>query len=360
MKRIAIAGAGSIGCFVGAALAASGRQLLGSSMGSSMRSPLTPPVAPPVAPPVTLIGRARILDQIRAHGARASDYTGFEAHAPASAFRLSETPDALSDADIICVAVKSGASAEMGAASGAHAKPDAVIVSLQNGVSNAATLSEAAGGRTVVAGMAPYNIVQLGEGRFHRTTSGTIMIGDGAPGLAEALTAPGLSVRESDDIEAVLWGKLVVNLNNALNALAGVPLRAELMNAGWRRLMADQIDEALGVLKAADIAVRPALPIATDRFAKILRLPNPLFGWVAARSLKIDPQARSSMQDDFDAGRLTEIDELQGAIIRLGDNMGRPTPIAQRVYDLVRQAERAGAGSPRLTPAAVRHDVRGQ
>ena len=344
-ERIAIAGAGSIGCFVGAALAAAGK-------------------------PVTLLGRARILDEIRAHGARATDYTGFEAHAPASAFRLAQTPDALADADVICVAVKSGASAEMGAAIGAHAKPDALIVSLQNGVSNAARLREAAGeasgevsegvsgGRQVIAGMAPYNIVQLGDGRFHRTTSGTIMIGDGAPGLADALSVPGLTVRESDDIEAVLWGKLVVNLNNALNALAGIPLRDELMNAGWRRLMADQIDEALRVLTAAGITVRPALPIAVDRFAKILRLPNPLFGWVAARSLKIDPQARSSMQDDFDAGRATEIDDLQGEIIRLGAATGQATPIASRVHALVKAAEVAahsnGSGSPRLNPADVR------
>ena len=70
------------------------------------------------------------------------------------------------------------------------------------------------------------------------------------PGLRYALNVPGASVAEHADMAGVLWGKLILNLNNALNALSGVPLAAELADRRWRVLLAAQIDEALAVLKA--------------------------------------------------------------------------------------------------------------
>jgi 2-dehydropantoate 2-reductase len=169
--------------------------------------------------------------------------------------------------------------------------------------------------------MVPFNVVQtLGAGtapRFHRATSGGVLIGAGVAGLSETLGAQGLVVRESRDIAGVLWGKLLLNLNNALNALAGVPLATELADKRWRKLLARQIDEGLAVLKAAGLHPARIEGVPPTAVPRILRLPTWLFRRVAGRMLAIDPEARSSMWEDLERRRPTEIDHLQGAILAL-------------------------------------------
>ena len=109
-----------------------------------------------------------------------------------------------------------------------HAPPDAVIVSLQNGVGNVAVLRERLPGHRVLAGMVPFNVIALGNGRFHRATSGDIIIEQDDAGTAQQLSVPGLKMRATGNIAGVQWGKLLLNLNNALNALSGLPLRRQL------------------------------------------------------------------------------------------------------------------------------------
>ena len=87
---------------------------------------------------------------------------------------------------------------------------------------------------------------------------------------------------------------------------------------------------------------------------RILRLPNWLFRRVARRMLAIDPQARSSMWEDLERRRTTEIDYLQGAILALAEKHGIPRAVTERIVRLVKQAETARAGSPGLTPEQVR------
>ena len=132
-------------------------------------------------------------------------------------------------ADIILVTVKSGATATMADLIAEHAPSGSTVVSLQNGVGNVDLLLGRLGamGR-IVAGMVPFNVMQTHGGgepaRFHRATSGTVLIGAGVPGLREALDVKGLAVAEHPDMSGVLWGKLMLNLNNALNALSGLSL----------------------------------------------------------------------------------------------------------------------------------------
>src|SRR5690606_6056840 len=189
-------------------------------------------------------------------------------------------------------------------------------------------------------GMVPFNVVQTrAEGRpprFHRATSGTVLIGAGVAGLPEALNVKGLAVAESAGMTGVLWGKLLLNLNNALNALAGVPLAAELADRRWRRLLARQIDEGLAVLRAAGIRPARIEGVPPRAVPHILRLPDWLFRRVARRMLAIDPEARSSMWEDLEARRPTEIDHLQGAVLALAAKTQRPVPLTQRIVQLVK------------------------
>jgi 2-dehydropantoate 2-reductase len=85
----------------------------------------------------------------------------------------------------------------------------------------------------------------------------------------------------------------------------------------------------------------------------ILRLPDSLFRLVARRMLAIDPQARSSMWEDLLRGRVTEVDYLQGAILKLAKRIGAATPMTERIIGLIKEAEKAGGGSPCLQPSDI-------
>ena len=173
--------------------------------------------------------------------------------------------------------------------------------------------------------------------------------------MCETLSVPGAEMSEHPDMPSVQWGKLLLNLNNALNALSGQPLIVQLSDRRWRRLLAAQMREALAVLQAANIRPARMEGVAPAMIPRILRLPDWLFRRIARRMLAIDPQARSSMWEDLDRRRTTEIDYLQGAILGLAAQKGVAAPTTERVVRLVKQAEAARAGSPALTPEQVAH-----
>lgn len=331
--RIVIAGAGAIGCFVGGLLAAGGRR-------------------------VTLLVRPRVAQEIRSHGLTLTDFGGMAIQIGADRLALSEDPACLSKADVVLVTVKSGDTAAIAELIDQHAPIKAPVISLQNGLRNGALLQEVLPGRDVRGGMVPFNVVPMGQGCYHRATSGDVVIAGGAGDLDGLLSVPHLSTTSSRDIEAVQWGKFLINLNNALNALSGLPLAEQLRDRAWRRLMADQWQEALGILRGAGIRPVSTTPVSVGMVPFILRLPTPLFSRIAASMLTIDAQARTSMALDLMAGRPTEIDSLQGAVIAMAQAQGRPAPICTMVAEVIRTAELAAEGLPDLSAAALRREIR--
>ena len=149
--------------------------------------------------------------------------------------------------------------------------------------------------------MVPFNVIAAGEGRFHRATSGDIVIEQDDAGTADRLSVPGLTMRTTRDIAGVQWGKLLVNLNNAINALSDLPLRQQLAQRSWRVLFADQIAEGLAAVRAEGIRPVSSTPIPAGFTPHLLRLPDAMFAMVLGRAMKIDPQARSSMWEDLSA-----------------------------------------------------------
>lgn len=330
--RIVVAGAGAIGCFVGGLLAAAGRN-------------------------VTLLARSRIGQEIRAHGLTLTDFNGMAQKVDADALALSEKPNCLANADIILVTVKSGDTEVIGRVIAAHTSAKAKVISLQNGTENTDVLRALLPNYDVRAGMVPFNVVPMGQGCFHRATSGDVVIGTGDGVIAEWLSVPGLMVEESDDITGLQWCKFLINLNNALNALSGLALHDQLHDWAWRSLIADQWGEALKVLKANNIRPQSALPVPLGLIPSVLRLPTPVFMRIAAPMLRIDAQARSSMSHDLMVGRRTEIDVLQGQIVRMGAAAGVATPISTMVVDIIKLAETAAEGLPNLPVRALRREI---
>ena len=330
--QIVIAGAGAIGCFVGGLLAAGGRR-------------------------VTLLVRPRVAQEIRSHGLTLTDFGGMAVQIGTERLGLSEDPACLARADVVLVTVKSGDTATISNLIDQHAPIKAPVISLQNGLRNGALLQEALPGRDVRSGMVPFNVVPMGQGCYHRATSGDVVIAGGAGDLEGLLSVPYLSATSSRDIEAVQWGKFLINLNNGLNALSGLPLAEQLRDRAWRCLMADQWQEALGILRGTGIRPVSMTPVSVGVIPFILRLPTPLFTRIAASMLTVDAQARTSMALDLMAQRKTEIDSLQGEVIRMAQAQGRPAPICVMVAEVIGAAELAADGLPDLSVAALRREI---
>jgi 2-dehydropantoate 2-reductase len=326
---ICVAGAGSVGCFVGGVLAAAGRD-------------------------VALLTRPRIVDAIARDGLSLTSFEGGRWHLQSGQIGPSDDPAIMKRAGIILVTVKSGDTAAMAELIGKHAAAGAAIISLQNGVGNVAVLKKALPGRHVLGGMVPFNVVTRQDGTVHRATSGALVIERDAGNTGTQVAAPDLPVNLTDDIAGVQWGKLLLNLSNALNALSDLPLHAQLKQRVWRTLFADQIAEGLAVLRAAGIK-----PVATTTMPPwlmphLLRMPDGLFGLVLQRVMKIDANARSSMWEDLQRGRPTEIDYLQGVLLELAQRYGIAVPLMQRVTTMVKIAEGEQRGSPAWSVQQIR------
>jgi 2-dehydropantoate 2-reductase len=331
-RPIGVAGAGSIGCFVGGMLAAGGHR-------------------------VAVLARSRLIGEIKANGLRLTGFKGSDRNIAADMLTLSDDPSIFRDATVVLVTVKSADTADtadMADIIASHAPDDAVIVSLQNGVGNVAMLREGLPERQVLGGMVPFNVVALGEGRFHRSTSGDIYVERDTAGTAEKLSVPDLKMRATGKIGGLQWGKLIVNLNNALNALSGLPLREQLAQRPWRTLVADQMSEGLMAIRAEGISPVSPAPIPSTWKPPLLRLPDSIFDVLLGRTMQIDPQARSSMSEDLQRGRRTEIDYLQGVVAAIAGRHGLKAPLSRRVIELIRVAEATGPGWPGLTPDQIR------
>lgn len=320
MSRICIYGAGSIGCHLG------GRLLAGGS-------------------DVVLVGRPRIGEELRKQGLTLSHYDGRSWRVEPPAIRYSVDPTSAADTDLVLVTVKSGATAQAAAELAQVLPPAALVVSFQNGIGNTDALRTALPGRTVLAGMMPFNVVARGPGAFHQASEGGLEVEDAAalePFLADFQRA-GLPLGRHRDMLPVQWAKLLLNLNNAINALADLPLRDELAQRPYRRCLALAQEEALALLKRAGIAPAGLTPLPPRWIPALLRLPDALFSRLARRMLAIDPLARSSMSDDLAAGRLTEVDWINGEVVRLAAALGRRAAVNHRLCALVHEAERSAA-----------------
>jgi len=316
MARICIYGAGAIGCYLGGRLAAGGAD-------------------------VGFIGRPGIDEELRQHGLTLTHYDGRDWRVPPEAIAFSTESGATATADLILVTVKSGATAQAAAELAGVIRPNAVVISFQNGIGNADTLRAALPGRSVLAGMVPFNVVKRAPGAFHQASEGEPEVEASAaltPFLAD-FTRAGFALHRHRDMLPVQWAKLLLNLNNAVNALSGLPLQQELAQRDYRRCLALAQAEALALLKQAGVEPARLTPLPAGWIPALLCLPDALFARLARKMLAIDPLARSSMADDLAAGRRTEIDWINGEVVSLAQRLGRLAPVNRRLVSLVRAAE---------------------
>ena len=208
--KVAVLGAGSVGCFIGGAWAAGGVD-------------------------VTFIGRPKLSKDVDQFGLTLSDYSGWEARLPPGDVDYRCGPEALEEAQLIALTVKSGDTAAAADEIARHGTPGATVISFQNGVSNVDALEAGLGGRFEVArGMVPYNVAYLGNGRFHKGVAGDLYSGEMYRQLYRVLKRGGRLVHYIGDLDSTT-GRVVAK---------GAVRR--LQEAGFRRVLARR--EAFGVL----------------------------------------------------------------------------------------------------------------
>lgn len=296
--RVAVIGAGAVGCYYGGMLARAGHE-------------------------VTFVGRPAHVDAINAHGLLL-ETRAFTEHVKASA-----TTDAreLAPPDLALVCVKSGDTAEAGRALASRLLPHTIALCLQNGVDNAERLG-AAIGRPALSAVVYVGCEMAGPGHVRHNGRGELVIGASAASaaLARMLIDAGVPTVVSDDIDAALWTKLIVNCAyNALSAIAQIAYGPMVKVEGARDLMSAVVAECLAVARACGI-----------------RLPDDLLASTLALAETMPAQMSSTAQD-IARGKSTEVDFLNGYIVRKGAEFGIATPVNRALQTMVHLVEKGRA-----------------
>ena len=292
--KIAFMGAGAVGCYFGALLAQAKHEVM-------------------------LIGRPTHVDAVRKQGLLL-EKQGTRSFIPMSA---STEASAVSGADIVIVCVKSQDTENAGREMGEHLAADCAILSFQNGVDNAERLQSQLG-RTVTPSVVYVAAEMAGPGHVQHHGSGRLSIGPSPKSaeIAAAFTAAAIPTEISPHVIGALWEKLILNCcYNALSAITQQPYGQMAQSPGIWPVMQDIVQEC------ETIARRLGVTIAGDVWAAVKNLPE------------IMPTQRSSTAQDLARGRSTEIDYLNGFIVRKGEELGISTPVNRALHRLVKLLE---------------------
>lgn len=292
--KIAVMGAGSVGCYFGGMLARAGH-------------------------PVTLIARPQHVAAIRRDGLWL-DTRSFSEYVPVEA---SSEAEAIRGAKLVLCCVKSTDSEAAAQQMAPFIDHDAVVLSLQNGVDNAARL-QAVLGRPVAPAVVYVATEMAGPGHVRHHGRGDLVVAPGAmsPAMADLLVAAGVPIAYSDNVIGALWAKLILNCAyNALSAISLIPYGRLFHSAGVEAVMRDVVDECLAVAGAEGVSV------AGDVWQNICDI---------AVSM---PAQLSSTAQDVARGKPSEIDHLNGYILRRGEALGIAVPVNRTLHTLVRLLE---------------------
>lgn len=274
---------------------------------------------------VLLVGREEHMDAVRAHGLRISGKTVRLVH-PRTATRV---PPA-AHPELILIATKAYDTQAAMTQLRRFAR-SAIFLTLQNGLDNADIIARSAS--RVIAGTTAQGVTLLGPGEVRHGGVGDTTIGpwrgvesEDVVRVRDVFDEVGVRARIADDIRRELWSKLVVNASiNPLAALAGVPNGRLVQDKGLAALLESVGRESVAVARADGI------DLDADETIRRTRL-------IARRTAS----NRSSMLQDLDRHRRTEIDAITGAILRIAERTGTDAPLNRALLALVRAREAEG------------------
>ncbi|HWG59352.1 MAG TPA: 2-dehydropantoate 2-reductase [Candidatus Acidoferrales bacterium] len=305
--RVAVVGAGAVGGYFGGMFARAGA-------------------------PVILIGRKAFVEAVQ-HEGLLLDAVNFRERVRVEA---STEIAAARGADLVLFCVKTTDNRATAQALAPALSHRAAVVSLQNGVENAAELRAAANIEALAAAVYVAASVPA-PGHIKHVARGDLVIGppgERTASLAEIFVRAGIPCRVSENIQGELWKKLIWNCAlNAISALGRARYVEVAESAEARRTVRAAVEEVFAVARAAGI-ILPGVETPEAAMDGAMKI---------ATQMK---EARSSTAQDLQRGRRTEIDSLNGYISRSGAELGVPTPVNQALFALVTLAERSGGHSP--------------
>lgn len=297
--KVAVMGAGAVGCYYGGMLARAGHD-------------------------VVLIARPQHVDAIQ-HAGLHMETKSFDEHV-----RLAASPEAsaVQGASLVLFCVKSTDTESAGAQLRPHLSADALVLCLQNGVDNADRLRTVLPPQQVAAAVVYVASEMAGPGHVKHHGRGELVIepSSASPAVAQALIGAGVPTEISDNVRGALWLKLIINCAyNALSAISQRPYGEVVQGPGVKEAMRDVVDECLAVATAEGVR------IAGDAHAAVRMIVQTM------------PTQYSSTAQDLARGKRTEIDYLNGLVVRRGAVLGIATPANRVLWALVKLLEAKGS-----------------
>ncbi len=292
---VAVMGAGAVGCYFGGMLARQGHH-------------------------VTLIARPQHVAAITESGLRLQT-TGFDEQVRLAA---SSQASAVQGAQLVLFCVKSLDTEAAGALIRPHLQPDVLVLCLQNGVDNSARLRSVLPQHAVAAAVVYVATEMAGPGHVRHHGRGDLVMEPSihSDAVAQALMAAGVPTEVSPNVTGALWAKLILNCAyNAVSAISQLPYGKTVTGEGVRDLMRDVVAECLAVAQAEGVQLAGDVHAAVDQLAGSM------------------PSQFSSTAQDLARGKATEIDHLNGLIVRRGEALGIATPANRVLWSLVKLLE---------------------
>jgi 2-dehydropantoate 2-reductase len=293
--EVAVMGAGAVGCYFGGMLARGGHG-------------------------VTLIARSQHVEAIARDGLHMKTKT-FDEYVR---LKGSNDPAAVSGAQLVLFSVKSGDTERAGDQIKPYVGKETVILCLQNGCDNDQRLRAILTQPEVAAAVVFVGSEMLGPGLVKHHGGGELVIDPirHIPGLAQIFEAASIPTQVSDNVRGQLWLKLILNCAyNAISAVARKPYGEIVPSVGVQDVMRDVIAECLAVATAEGINVPGDVDAAVRRIVETI------------------PQQYSSTAQDIMRGRPTEVDYLNGHVVKRGKALGIKTPANQVLWALVKLIE---------------------
>jgi 2-dehydropantoate 2-reductase len=291
--NIAVMGAGAVGCYFGGMLARAGHA-------------------------VTLVARPAHVHAIEAKGLRMETKTFDEQ------VRLSASTEACAvrEADLVLFCVKSTDTEVAGAQILPYLAPNAIVLCLQNGVDNADRLRSVLPDHIVAAAVVYVATEMAGPGHVKHHGRGDLVIEPSAAHVAPVLVAAGVAAEVSGNVRGALWLKLILNCAyNAVSAISQLPYGKTAVGVGVQDVMRDVVTECQAVAQAEGVQV------AGDVDAAVRMIFDTM------------PNQFSSTAQDLARGKKSEIDYLNGLVVRRGEALGIATPANRVLWALVKLLE---------------------
>lgn len=294
--KIAVMGAGAVGGYYGGLLARVGHD-------------------------VALVARAEHVAAIRREGLRLEALT-FDERVPLVA---STEPSIVENAELVLFSVKSGATEQAGEEIKPYLAKNALVLCLQNGVDNAERLRKVLPEHKVAAAVVYVATEIAGPGHVKHNGRGELVIEPLAADYASVLTAAGAPTEVSDNVRGALWAKFILNCAyNGLSAITRMQYGPMVQQQGVKDVMKDLVAECLAVADADDVTIPGGTRAVESAVRKI------------AETM---PGQYSSTAQDVMRGKPSEIDHLNGHVMRRGELLGIATPVNRTIWTLVKALE---------------------